>query len=417
MNQEKFFKDACEIYAAQGVDVESAMNAAAAVEVSIHAWQGDDVMGFESDSFSLTGGCQVTGNYPGRARSADELRQDLDFTLDLVPGAHRVGLQGHQVDKMIPGVDRDGFTIENFSRWLDWAKEKKMHLDIAPAFYGHDKLVNNLSLSHPDREISKFWIDHGIACRRIGEIFGKELGSPCICNFWAPDGYKDTPADRYAARRRLMDALDECFDEPISEEYERDAVEAKLFGIGCESCTVGSHEFYMLYGATRGKMLCFDSGHFHPTEVISDKLSAYFCMMDELLLHVSRGVRWDSDHVLTLNDELLAIARECAAYDYLEKIHVSLDYFDASINRTAAWVIGTRNFRKALLIALLEPRTARAAEKQFDYTGRLAAQEAARTLPWGAVWEEFLARFDMPNDFQVMDSIRDYEKRVLAHRG
>ena len=213
-----------------------------------------------------------------------------------------------------------------------------------------------------------------------------------------------------------MDALDECFEEPISEEYERDAVEAKLFGIGCESCTVGSHEFYMLYGATRGKMLCFDSGHFHPTEVISDKLSAYFCMMDELLLHVSRGVRWDSDHVLTLNDELLAVARECAAYDYLEKIHVSLDYFDASINRTAAWVIGTRNFRKALLIALLEPRSARAAEKQFDYTGRLAAQEAAKSLPWGAVWNELLARADMPDDFQVMGSIREYEKRVLAHR-
>ena len=416
MKQEKFFKEACEIYAAQGVDVESALNAAAAVEISIHAWQGDDVMGFESDSFSLTGGCQVTGNYPGRARTADELRKDLDFTLDLVPGAHRVGLQGHQVDKMVPGVDRDGFTIENFSRWLDWAKEKKLHLDLAPAFYGHEKLIHNLSLSHPDREISKFWIDHGIACRKIGEIFGKELGSPCICNFWAPDGFKDTPVDRYGARQRLMDALDECFDEPISEEYERDAVEAKLFGIGCESCTVGSHEFYMLYGATRGKMLCFDSGHFHPTEVISDKLSAYFCMMDEVLLHVSRGVRWDSDHVVVLNDELYAIAQEIIRHNYDKRVHIGLDYFDASINRIGAWAIGARAMQKALLAAALEPaELLRQAEEKGDNTSRLALMEDFKSLPFGAVWEAYCEYCKVPG-FGWIDQVKEYEKNVLNKR-
>ena len=417
MKSEKFFKDACEIYAAQGVDVESALAKVAEVEVSIHAWQGDDVMVFESDSFSLTGGCQVTGNYPGRARSADELRDDLDFTLELVPGAHRIGLQGHQVDKMFPGVDRNEFTIENFSNWLSWAKEKKLHLDLAPAFYGHEKLVHNLSLSHPDREIAKFWIDHGIACRRIGEIFGRELGSPCICNFWAPDGYKDTPADRYSARKRLVDALDECFEEAISEEYERDAVEAKLFGIGCESCTVGSHEFYMLYGATRGKMLCFDSGHFHPTEVISDKLSAYFCMMDEVLLHVSRGVRWDSDHVVVLNDELYAIAQDIIRHNYDKRVHIGLDYFDASINRIGAWAIGARAMQKALLAAALEPiQLLMDVEKAGDNTSRLALLEDCKNLPFSAMWDAYCEYCRVPGGMGWFKQVKDYEREVLSKR-
>lgn len=414
---EKAFELAREIYAEQGVDVEAALQTLAATPISIHAWQGDDVVGFENTNHALTGGCQVTGNYIGRARTADEERQDLDLALKLIPGRHRVNLQGHQVDKMFPGVDRDGFTIENFADWLAWGKSKNLHgMDIAPAFYSHKNLDNGLSLSHPDAGIRKFWIDHGLACRRIGAEFGKAFGTPAICNFWAPDGFKDTPADRFAPRKRLMESLDACFAEKIDPAFQRDAVECKLFGIGTESCTVGSHDFYMLYAQRAGKMLCFDSGHFHPTESIGDKLSSIFCMMDEILLHVSRGVRWDSDHVTVLNDELLSIARETATYGYLDKVHIALDYFDASINRIAAWVIGCRDFQKALLIALLEPAAAKELEAAGDFTGRLAAQEAAKSLPWGAVWNYFCYRNNLPGGMEFMQEIRQYEKDVLANR-
>ncbi len=414
---EKHYEIARGIYAEQGVDADAAVKKLAAVPLSIHAWQGDDVTGFENTSHALTGGCQVTGNYPGRARSAAELRDDLDVALKLIPGRHRVNLQGHQVDKMFPGVDRDGFTLENFSEWLSWAKAKKLHgLDLAPAFYSHPLLKDGLSLSHADAGIRRFWIDHGKACRAIGAAFGRELGTPAICNFWAPDGFKDTPADRFVPRMRLLESLDACFAENISPDYERDAVECKLFGIGTESCTVGSHEFYMLYAMRKNKMLCFDSGHFHPTESVADKLSSVFCMMDEILLHVSRGVHWDSDHVTVVNDELLSIAREAVAYGYLDKIHLALDYFDASINRIAAWVIGSRDLQKALLIAFLEPQSAREFEAAGDFTGRLAAQEAAKSLPWGAVWDYFCFTHDLPAGMEFMSDIRAYEKKVLEFR-
>ena len=414
--KQEMFAAAKEIYGNLGVDVEQAMAALDRIPLGIHAWQGDDVRGFEKDSFTLTGGCQVTGNYPGRARNADELRNDLDLALKLIPGHHRVGLQGHQVDRMFPGVDRDGFTIENFRSWLDWAKAKKIGLDIAPAFYGHDKLDHNLSLAHPDPAIREFWIRHGIACRKIGETFGRELGTPSVVNFWMPDGFKDTPSDRFTPRQRMMESLDRCFAEKIDPAFERDTVEQKLFGIGVESCTVGSHEFFLLYAASRGKILCFDTGHFHPTEQVADKLSAVFCMMDEIFLHVSRGVRWDSDHVVVVNDELLNLARESVAYGYLDKIHFGLDYFDATINRIAAWVIGARDFQKALLIALLEPACAKKAERDLDYTARLALQEAAKSLPWGIVWNEWCERHNVPSDFEFMNEIRDYEKKILAER-
>ncbi len=413
---ERAFELAREIYAEQGVDVDAALDTLRKTPLGIHAWQGDDVTGFEDSGSALTGGCQVTGNYPGRARTADELRADLDLALKLIPGRHRVGLQGHQVDRMFPGVDRDGFTAANFSTWLEWAEKKGIGLDIAPAFYSHPKLDCNLSLSHPDAGIRRFWIDHGRACRRIGAEFGRRLDSPAVCNFWAPDGFKDTPADRFTPRKRLAESLDLCFEEQIAPEFERDAVESKLFGIGAESCTVGSHEFYMLYAPSRNKMLCFDSGHFHPTESVADKLSAVFCFHSEILLHVSRGVRWDSDHVLALNDELLSIAREAAAYGYLDKIHLALDYFDASINRIAAWVIGSRNTQKALLVALLEPAKARKLEAEKNFTGRLAAQEEAKSLPWGAVWDHFCETENVPLNFSFMDEIGTYEKRVLSLR-
>ena len=276
---------------------------------------------------------------------------------------------------------------------------------------------NGLSLSHPDKAIRDFWINHGIACRKIGAEFGKVLGTPCISNFWAPDGFKDVPVDRYGVRQRLAESLDKCFAEKIDPAYERDAVEAKLFGIGTESCTVGSHEFYMLYASQRNKMLCLDAGHFHPTESIGEKLSAIFTFVDEILLHVSRGVRWDSDHVTVINDELMMIARESVAYGYSDKIHFALDYFDASINRVAAWVIGARSFQMALLISLLEPKKMLMdAENSFDFTSRLALQETAKSLPWGAVWEYFCAINNVPTGNGYMSSIKNYEKEVLINR-
>lgn len=414
---EKSFEIAKDIYAGHGVDVGYAMEQLENIPLCIHAWQGDDVVGFENTNHALTGGCHVTGNYPGRARTATELRADLDIALKLIPGHHKIGLQAHQVDHMLPGVDRDAFTIDNFCGWLDWAKEKKIGLDLAPAFYSHPKLDHGFSLSHPDAGIRKFWIEHGKACRQIGAEFGRVLGTPCVCNFWVPDGFKDTPANRYLPRRRLLEALDECFSEEISPSLEQDAVESKLFGIGTESCTIGSNEFYLLYATRHNKIICLDSGHFHPTESISDKISAILCMAEKILLHVSRGVRWDSDHVLVINDELLAIARESVAYNFHERIHFSLDYFDASINRIAAWVIGARNLQKALLIALLEPRNKIMEFKNnWDFSSRLATQEEAKTMPWNAVWNYFCIQHSCPPGLEFMDEIRTYEKNIANTR-
>ncbi|MBE6358873.1 MAG: L-rhamnose isomerase [Lentisphaerae bacterium] len=414
---EKAFENACDLYREYGVDPLKVMETLEKIPVSLHAWQGDDVVGFENFETALTGGCQVTGNYPGRARTADELRDDLDLVLKLVPGTARVCLQGHQVDKMIPGVDRDGFTIEHFSSWLDWAKGHKIGMDIAPCFYSHPKLDHGLSLSHPDAGIRKFWIDHGQAIRRIGAGFGKTLGTPAVCNFWMPDGFKDIPADRYAPRCRMSESLDTIFAEKIDEKYELDAVESKLFGIGVESCTIGSNDFFLMYAARNNKLICLDSGHFHPTESIADKLSAIVSQQGRILLHVSRGVRWDSDHVILLNDELLSIAREAAVYGYLDKIFFCLDYFDASINRIAAMAIGARNMQKALLIALLEPTALiKKEEDAFDFSGRMARQEEAKTLPWSSVWNYYCESRNIPGDFEIMQSIREYEKKVLVNR-
>lgn len=414
---ERMYSLACEQYAEHGVDASAALKALDEIAISINAWQGDDVVGFEETNHALTGGCQVTGNYPGRARTADEVRSDLSVALELIPGRHRVNLQSHQVDKMIPGVDRDGFTIEHYASWLDWTKANGLGLDIAPAFYSHPKLDHGLSLSHPDPGIRKFWIDHGKAIRRVAAEFGRALGTPSVVNFWAPDGYKDTPSDRYAARKRLLESLDECMSEPLDDAVELDAVEAKLFGIGTESCTVGSNDFYLTYAAKRNILVCLDSGHFHPTESVADKISAICCQQGRLLLHVSRGVRWDSDHVLVVNDELLSIAREVVAYDYLDRIHIGLDYFDASINRVAAWVIGARNMQKALLIGLLEPKKRiDGYENAFDFTSRLALQEEAKALPWCAVWDYYCETQGVPVGFGFMDRIRSYEKAVQFKR-
>lgn len=410
------FERAASIYNENGVDVDRALKKLAAAALSIHAWQGDDVRGFEGTGHPLTGGCGVTGNYPGRARNSDELRSDLDFALSLIPGRHRVCLQAHEVDGIRPGTDRDAFSIDNFRGWLEWSSERRIPIDIAPVFYSHPKLDHGLSLSHPDRAIRKFWIDHGRAVRRIAAAFGRNQGSSCVCNFWVPDGFKDTPADRLAPRLRLAEALDECFAEKFPESELLDAVEPKLFGIGAESYTVGSHDFYLIYATTRKKLICLDTGHFHPTESVADKLSAIEALQGAFLLHVSRGVRWDSDHVVTLNDELLGIGREIIACNLLNKCFIGLDYFDAGINRTAAWIIGARNMLKSLLIGLLEPPALAEYEKKWDFTARLAVQESLKSLPWGTVWRHYCEISNMPDDCGIMTAIRQYERKTLSKR-
>lgn len=414
---EKFYFDAAEKYAEAGIDPEKAMKRLEEIPLSLHAWQGDDVVGFEQTNHALTGGCQVTGNYPGRARTAEELRADLDMALSLLAGTHlRVCLQGHEMDMLHPRQDRDTLTVQNFSGWLDWASDRKLGLDIAPAYYSHPKLDRGLSLSHPDPAIRNFWIEHGKACRRIGAEFGKRLGTPSVCNIWVPDGYKDIPADRRAPRERLLDSLEATFEEQFSETELLDAVESKLFGIGVEAYTVGSHDFYLPYAAAHRKLICLDTGHFHPTESIADKISAICCQQGRILLHISRGVRWDSDHVIVLDDSLRDLARESVRNDNGSNLFFTLDYFDASINRIAAWIIGARNWQKALLIALLEPTTACDAEASGNFTKRLVCQEAEKSLPWGAIWDYYCESHGIPSDREILSEIHCYERQVLTER-
>ena len=413
---EKLYPTVKELYAQYGVDTDAALKTLAEMPLSLHAWQGDDVVGFESTGHALTGGCQVTGNYPGRARTADELRADLEQALALLPGK-KLCLQAHEVDCLKPGQDRDTFTIENFANWLDWADEHKLGLDIAPVYYSHPKLDMGLSLSHPDPAIRKFWIDHGKACRRIAAAFGERLGTPSVNNVWVPDGFKDIPADRRAPRERLLESLDATFAEPLPEKYILDAVESKLFGIGVESYTTGSHDFYLTYAATHNKLICLDTGHFHPTESIADKLSAICFQKGRILLHISRGVRWDSDHVTLVDDNLLDLARESVRNYDGKNIQFTLDYFDASINRIAAWVVGARAWQKALLVALLEPKGLDQDETAGDFTARMARREAFKTLPWGLVWAYYCEQNNLPQDDAVLAPIRQYERDTLLARG
>jgi L-rhamnose isomerase len=410
------YRIAKEIYEAKGIDTEKVLADLSKIALSIHAWQADDVTGFENTGHALTGGCQVTGNYPGRARNADETREDLEFAMKFIPGKHRVCLQAHQVDKMLPNTDRDEFSIDNFANWKNWSQAKSIPLDIAPVFYSHPKLDHGLSLSHPDKGIRDFWINHGKAIRHVAAEFGKVSGSASVCNFWMPDGFKDIPADKLAPRVRMAESLNTIFAEKISDELELDALESKLFGIGTESCTITSHDFCLTYSALHDILICLDSGHFHPTESVADKLSALKALQRKILLHVSRGVRWDSDHVIVLNDELLNIGREIA-FCGADDIYIGLDYFDATINRVGAWVIGAQNMLKSLLIGMLEPvKEVCDAENSFDFTARLALSEDIKTLPWGAVWEEYLERNQiLPiNDFLKL--LKEYEQDVQFKR-
>lgn len=407
-----------ERYAAMGVDCAAALAALAATPISLHCWQGDDVGGFENPGGELTGGIAATGNYPGKARTADELRADLDMAYSLIPGTHRLNLHAIYAETGGRKVDRDALGPEHFAAWIDWAKARGHGVDFNPTCFSHP-LADGMTLAHPDPAIRAFWVGHCVASRRIGAAFGAALGAPAVTNIWIPDGTKDTPVDRAGPRRRLKESLDAILAEPVDKAHNLDAVEAKLFGIGVESYTVGSHEFYLGYAAQRGDvLLCLDAGHFHPTEVISDKISAVLLYAPRLLLHVSRGVRWDSDHVVTLGDELQAIMQEIVRGGFLGRVHIGLDYFDASINRVAAWAIGTRNAQRALLMALLEPLDLlRQLERDGDHTARLAVLEELKGLPFGAVWDHFCHQQEAPVGAAFVGEVRRYEREVLAGRG
>jgi len=415
---ERSFALAQERYAEQGVNVGRALKRLAAIPISLQCWQGDDVGGFENQGGELGGGLAVTGNYPGKARTPDELREDVEKVLSLVPGRHRFNLHGSYAETGGRRVDRNELEPRHFRGWIDWARSNRLGLDFNPTFFAHPKAADGFTLAHADAGIRRFWVEHGIACRKIGAAIGRALGTPCITNVWIPDGYKDTPVDRRAPRERLAASLDAIFAAPLSPKHNLDAVEPKLFGIGSESYVVGSHEFYIGYALRRRKLLCLDAGHYHPTEGLADKISAVLNSLEQILLHVSRGVRWDSDHVVTLTDELEAIAQAVVRGGYLGRVHIGLDYFDASINRVAAWVIGTRCMIKALLMALLEPlERLRALELEGNFTARLALFEELKTLPFGAVWDYYCLRAGVPVGEAWLKEIESYEQNVLSKRG
>lgn len=403
-----------ERYAAIGVDTASALLRLDEVPISIQCWQGDDVRGFENPDGNLTGGIQTSGNYPGRARNGDELRADLEIALAQIPGKKRINLHAIYLESDTH-VERNAIEPRHFERWMRWAKANDLGLDFNPTCFSH-RLSEWATLSHPDPEVRRFWIDHCLASRRISEYFGKELGTPAVMNIWIPDGNKDLPADRLSPRTRLMESLDEIIAAPIGKHH-KVAVEGKLFGIGAECYTAGSNDFYLAYAATRKILLCLDAGHFHPTENVADKISTALCYLDEIQLHVSRPARWDSDHVVLLDDPTIAIAQEIVRTGALSRVHIGLDFFDASINRLAAWIIGARNMRKALLLALLEPGAKQLdAERRLDGAGRMALFEEQKSMPWSAVWEYYCASREVPAGIEWLDRVRAYEVTTLSKR-
>jgi L-rhamnose isomerase len=413
---EKSYALAKERYAQWGVDADAALKRLAGVAVSMQCWQGDDVAGFESVG-PLTGGIMATGNYSGRARNADELRADADKAMSLIPGKHRFSIHAIYLEHGGKKVERTDITPEHFKGWMDWAAAKGIGLDFNPTFFSHPKAGDGFTLSHRDEGIRRFWVQHGIACRKIGEAFGRRQGTPCVTNVWIPDGYKDLTIDRKGPREILKKSLDEVFAPKIDAKYNLDAVESKLFGIGSETYVVGSHEFYLGYAVANKKLLTLDSGHFHPTETIADKISSSLLFLDEILLHVSRGVRWDSDHVVILSDELRAIAEEIVRGEFLSRVHLGLDYFDASIHRVAAWVIGARSLLKALLLVMLEPTAKlRDLEIKGDFTSRLALLEEAKTLPFAAVWDYHCQKSGVPVGAAWLDAVKKYEADVTGKR-
>lgn len=412
-NEYAYAKDT---FAKWGVDTEDAMKKLVNVPISMHCWQGDDVIGFEKGAGALSGGIQATGNFPGRARSVAELRTDLEKAYSLIPGTHRLNLHASYLDTD-ENPARDEIDFSHFKSWADWAKGLGIGMDFNPTYFSHPKAAENLTLSHPDKGIRDFWIRHGQCCRAIAAEFGKELGTSSIDNIWVPDGYKDYPVDRMAARERLEAALDEVIATKYDPAHMKDAVESKLFGIGVEACTVGSHEFYMGYAIRNGLVLCLDTGHFHQTESIADKLSAVSFSVGEILLHVSRPMRWDSDHVILLNDDIYQLGQELVFGNLLDRVHIGLDFFDATIARLASWVIGTRNMQKSLLKAMLMPADKlKKIEEELNFSDRFMLTEEIKDLPVGIVWKEFCERNGVPTGLELVNDINAYQKSV-ADRG
>ncbi len=409
------YESAKELYAGLGVDTDEALRKLGQVKISMHCWQGDDVGGFEN-SGDLSGGIAATGNYPGKARNFEELTSDIDMAFKMIPGTHKINL--HAIYAVTDhSVDRDALKPEHFSAWVDYARERGLGLDFNPTLFSHPKAANSLTLSNPDESIRHFWVEHCKRCREITEYFGKELGQISLDNIWIPDGYKDIPADRLGPRQRLKDSLDEIFAEKLDPKYICDSVESKVFGIGLESYTVGSHEFYMNYAAKNNILCLLDNGHYHPTEVVSDKIPSMLLFSDKLALHVTRPVRWDSDHVVIFDDELKEIAKEIVRCNALDRVLIGLDYFDASINRVAAWVVGMRNMQKALLYALLTPHAAlKKLQDSGDYTSLLAMQEELKTYPFADVWDRFCEEHNVPVRQNWLSDIRKYEADVLSKR-
>lgn len=409
------YEMAKEYYASFGVDTDKALHILNETPVSFHCWQGDDIIGFESEDTTVTGGIQATGNYPGRARTLKELQDDMRFAFSLIPGKNKANIHANYLDNGGQFVDRDQIEVKHYQTWLEWAKEQKVGLDFNTTFFSHQKSEHG-TLTSSDSSVRSFWIEHGKRVREISEAFGKELGIPCVTNHWIPDGEKEIPISTMAPRERLIDSLNQIFETPSV--YHKDAVESKLFGIGSESYVPGSHDFYLGYAITHpGVLLTMDAGHYHPTEVVSAKISSVLCFLDEILLHVSRPVRWDSDHVVLLDDETRQIMLEIVRNDALSRVNIATDYFDASINRIMAWVLGARNTKKALLAALLEPLDLlRQAEAEGDHSRTLALRQEALTLPLGTVWDYYCTTQNMPTGLKWMEEIKRYEQNVLNQR-
>jgi len=411
----KGFEYAKEQYEKVGIDVEKAIERADKIALSMHCWQGDDVVGFEG-SDGLTGGIAVTGNYPGRARTPSELREDIDMARKFVPGKIKLNLHACYAEKKGKKIDRDSYTIDEFSNWVDWAKQHGLGLDFNPTFFSHPKMDGNFSLSSFNEGTRSFWVEHGKRCHEIGIEFAKTLGEACVVNYWMPDGYKDSCADSVIHRDLMTTSLDSIFSGKKSENQVLCAIESKLFGVGIESYTVVNHEYALCYALSRNKLYCLDAGHFHPTESIGAKISPILLFMDKLLLHVSRGIRWDSDHVVTYGDDLQHIMDEIIFNNFEERVYIGLDYFDASINRIAAWVIGMRNARKALLAAALTPISAiKNAEIEGDHTLRLALMEERKNLPVSAVWDYYCLTKNAHNS-EWIDMVKQYERNLLDLR-
>ncbi len=409
------YEEAKKMYASIGIDTDEAIKKLSSVSISMHCWQGDDVGGFEA-SGELSGGIQATGNYPGKARNTEELMADIDKALSLIPGKHRINLHAIYADYSDGVVSRDKLEPKHFDKWIEFAKDRGLGIDINPTLFSHPLAADGLTLSHPDENVRRFWIDHCKAIRKIGAYIGEKLGTPCLNNIWIPDGFKETPADRTSPRQRLKDSLDEILSVQYDKNYLVDSVESKVFGIGVESYTVGSHEFYMNYAAKNGCMCLLDNGHFHPTESVADKIPSMLLFSDKVALHVTRGVRWDSDHVVGFTDELKEIAKEIVIAG-TEKVIIGLDYFDASINRISCWVMGMRNMQKALLGAMLTPNKKLAdCQNTGNFTEMFVLSEEVKSYPLGAVWDKFCEMNNVPVRENWYEEVKEYEKSVLAER-